>query len=1034
MYQISNATKRNKVNAALSAPSREFSNRISFGYYDTTQSKPYPFITQHTVCELAECSIEQSVCAGDKLTMGGACSSSLKATFTAREATVNGEDKTATTANFITSYSYKDKVAFVECGIKYDYDSTNDKDLYFYIPMGYYVIKEAESENDWQTVSITGYDYIGSVMDDQKNLFNLNSTDLSLAVYNLMDAQSVLRKIAENFGIKWWGRTDSLGYWWNKQQSSYSKRYLTSDEASTLQGLTWREALSRLCGLLGCAARIDTQGRLTAKFYDYPDQTYYRVNIPQNSQYQDGFKKLSENTFTISSITSNNNGGTSSDSTYTAGNGTGISFTNPLITNDDIDGILTGINAYSAQSGNYDLTVFQPCEVLWRGNPCVEAGDIVTVTYKSVDYRVFVAKQTIDLVGGLSMKITCPNADNEVRYDTGDWVTNQELASNISSVRSELAAATAAINGSQGGYIQINDTDDPPDGNPDEILITQVEGGATGNVVKLNQNGMLLGTNGIGGSFNVAITGSGINASVINSGIINADLIQSGSINASLIQSGVLNGELIQSGSITADKMDIGGLVDNDLPNFSFLSSGNRLSNWDTGFKLISNTPTVNFCYASDYGTEHSKAYYFKIVNTEAIKQQREYWADLLLHCPEGVIGDEYCFTFTPIWDGDDFEDTNEITVGLYVISDDNKTYNESRFAGLAVTTDENEQSVTATYNRVRVRRYTTPKKTLTIKADGVGKKHRIRFTLPQYGILEHEYFLISIDVKAHGKSTACYYGVKDLAIGKYVEGETVIAGKIKSYTEDTYIDLDEATLYLTEPLDIAAGNSEQRQNIQTYDYLKFTKTGENNDYGMFSQSGVELYDYASNGTKNGYLSFTDATSKGVAIVSTGSQGGNIVLGGSYSPYRVRSFDYNKYNREYDGGEFVSGNIYCEFYNGEFIMNCKSYFWGDAAFKNDATFDDSVTFNYYPTFNATATFNYGIKSDSIMVDYGNYTALLYQSGTIFLGNSNKDVQIDANSLATISKIQMGSYMLEAKSDGLYYGNNRLCFYAERNNP
>lgn len=205
--------------------------------------------------------------------------------------------------------------------------------------------------------------------------------------------------------------------------------------------------------------------------------------------------------FTISSVTSG-----SDDNVFTAGTGSGISFINPIITEDEITAIYGEISGYE----------FQPCECEWRGNPCVEVGDMAVVTdRKGKTYSVYIAAQELDLTGGLSSTVSCPAGDAEVSFDTVDERTRSALNKQRTTLQEAIIAASNAINGALGGYLKIGDSDG--DGNPDYMLITEnangeaVSGSATNGYIMFNKAGIGLSVDG-GKTYRTAITFNGINA------------------------------------------------------------------------------------------------------------------------------------------------------------------------------------------------------------------------------------------------------------------------------------------------------------------------------------------------------------------------------------------------------------------------------------------------------------------------------------------------------------------------------------------
>lgn len=130
-------------------------------------------------------------------------------------------------------------------------------------------------------------------------------------------------------------------------------------------------------------------------------------------------------------------------------------------------------------------------------------------------YTVYVAQQELDLSGGLQSTITSPNLDTtEMSFDSVSASVKLELSKVKNSMEAAIKAATDAINGANGGYYRILDLD--KDGNPDgwECFATD---GLRG--VKCTYGGIGCTTNG-GKTYTNAMTGAGINATAITTGII----------------------------------------------------------------------------------------------------------------------------------------------------------------------------------------------------------------------------------------------------------------------------------------------------------------------------------------------------------------------------------------------------------------------------------------------------------------------------------------------------------------------------------
>lgn len=481
MYNISNTATKSAVEAALAAQTRVFKHRISFG----SLSAAGVFTAQKTIDEgIISLHISQQMNGnGSGLVMGCCCAACADAEF----------------YNLDKTFVYEGKTLFVECGIQLEDGS------FYYIPLGYYKTEKPESDDDYYTVKIKCYDAVNAMTGKWQSSLSFPSAT----------AYDILFETASKYGV-------GIVIGSSIMRTKLRNRYVTAEEAAILGQYTDREVIGILAGLVGCNARINTVGKLAVGWYSGS------VSIPAELQWQNGFKKTQEAVFTISSVTSG-----SDDNVFTAGTGSGISFVNPIITEDEITAIYGEISDYE----------FQPCECEWRGNPCVEVGDKAVVTdRKGKTYSVYIAAQELDMTGGLSSTVSCPAGDAEVSFDTVDERTRSALNKQRTTLQEAIIAASNAINGALGGYLKIGDSDG--DGNPDYMLITEnangeaVSGSATNGYIMFNKAGIGLSVDG-GKTYRTAITFSGINADCINTGKLSADLIDTSKL---VISSGNVEG------------------------------------------------------------------------------------------------------------------------------------------------------------------------------------------------------------------------------------------------------------------------------------------------------------------------------------------------------------------------------------------------------------------------------------------------------------------------------------------------------------
>lgn len=577
MYYITDTTQRNSVYSALASRTREFRQRLSFGEWQvsgTSRSFAADITYEKGIIKLDIS--QQGNSDGSGLVMGCCCSSSCAAEFYNLDKTYNydgkimfvecgvkfpveityeaidggyyltsngklieatttyakvtnlipvfpndkfvytgrgeygaasvlwydsnknflsGEEYASGTDNHITTVTVEapENAAYVRFQ-SFDYDPeiifevSKANDSFYYIPCGYYKVESPETDDDWRTVSLTAYDDIDRMGEKWTSSLTYPST-----------AYLVLKEITDKYGIE-------LDFG-SGISTILRNREITEAEALTLTSYTEREVCGFIAGLAGANARMNSIGSMRVAWYT-EQPADYAVSIPANLQWQNGFKKTAESAFVINSVTSGID-----DAVFTAGTGTGITFANPIITEAEITAIYE----------KYGGMRFQPCTCEWRGNPCLECGDIVTVTDRnSVEYTVYIANQDIDLTGGLSMSVTCPGGDADISFDTVDERTRAALNRQYTELQQAIIEATNAINGALGGYYEILDNDS--DGNPDGWIIKETQDGSSG-IIRANKAGIGLSTDG-GVNYQTAITFSGINANCINTGKVKAKYIE----------------------------------------------------------------------------------------------------------------------------------------------------------------------------------------------------------------------------------------------------------------------------------------------------------------------------------------------------------------------------------------------------------------------------------------------------------------------------------------------------------------------------
>lgn len=412
--------------------------------------------------------LDEIVCSADTLTFGCACSNKL---------TVN-------LINAPTDIDYNNASFKSEVGLVYSDSSIDWK------PLGEFYVAEAESNNGYQNLKLTAYD--GFCKMTGNYIPTVPSPAMLQDVYN--DLKSQLR---EKCGITMVDAT-ILPY----------AVIIPNTE------MTFAQVVGYLAGCLGGFAHFNRNGALEIQTYE--DNL---VTITRDLQYMGGFTRYTDKPLTITSISSG-----TKDSPIVKGegaNGTSISFENPLMNQELIDDIFTVWNNVS----------YTPCQVKWRGDPAIQAGDMLTVIDKDGNsHTVLVMSQQIKIGGGCSATIECKgNSDTTSEFSTRFETTAQKIERYYTTLERAILDATNAITGNSGGYVVLNDTN--ADGKPDEILIMDMENISLATKVwRWNKSGLGYANNPAGnaylGPYRTAITSEGqINADFITVGKLKAELL-----------------------------------------------------------------------------------------------------------------------------------------------------------------------------------------------------------------------------------------------------------------------------------------------------------------------------------------------------------------------------------------------------------------------------------------------------------------------------------------------------------------------------
>lgn len=381
-----------------------------------------------------------------------------------------------------------------------------------WIPLGKFYITEAVSDDDFETTfTITAYDAFSkteSVYKPQISMPNNAAavlTDIaSQCGFPLGQIPATLSEItiSQEFSTLDANGTLSFPNGANVEGGALVIGDYVAASKEEINSYTCRQYIGYFAGLLGKNARFDRTGNLIFVWYNNSGHS-----IPRDLQYMSGCKRLTEYDYTVQSITSGSSG-----AEIVSGNGEGISFGNPFMTQTILDNIFSSIGKVT----------YTPLQVKWRGNPAIEVGDIVTVEDRGGKLcTTYVMEQTIRVSGGLYSEIKCyGDSDSAIAFSTSP--TTKKIQQAYTKLQAALAEATALLNGANGGVFKILDED--RDGINDGWIIHSAD---ERQFIKANLNGIGITRDG-GATYEQAMTVDGINASAIHTGEISAQRISVG--------------------------------------------------------------------------------------------------------------------------------------------------------------------------------------------------------------------------------------------------------------------------------------------------------------------------------------------------------------------------------------------------------------------------------------------------------------------------------------------------------------------------
>jgi hypothetical protein len=390
--------------------------------------------------------------------------------------------------NAPTDIDYENSIMKVEVGLLVE-----DRPItYEYVPLGVFYNPTPESNNNFKNLKLTALDGFSKITGNYNAA--VSSTTTLQALYDDIKGQ-----LYSEFGVV--------------LKERVCPNY-TITNFPYLENVTYIQAIGYLAGCLGGMARFDRFGELEIVWYeDFGEQ------IDLTMQFMNGFVRKTKNELIITSLATG-----TQDNPIVVGsgsNGTSLSFENPYITSAMANSIFSTV----------ENLIYTPSQINWRGNPAIQAGDIVNVLDKDgAEHTVLVMSQSLKIGGGLSDTIECKGTtETTTQFSNNFERTPQKIERMYKALEQAIINATNAITGNSGGYVELKDTNG--DGKPDEILILDTEDISTATKVwRWNKAGLGYAENAAGNAYNgpyrTAITADGqINAEFITTGTLSAEHI-----------------------------------------------------------------------------------------------------------------------------------------------------------------------------------------------------------------------------------------------------------------------------------------------------------------------------------------------------------------------------------------------------------------------------------------------------------------------------------------------------------------------------
>lgn len=204
-----------------------------------------------------------------------------------------------------------------------------------------------------------------------------------------------------------------------------------------------RTMLGYMAGLLGCNAVINRSGNLTLQKFE--NNNFAKISAEQ--QFMNGFEQLYESPLNVEYLTTgtepNNEG---NGGVITVGNGSyGFNFENPYITSSE-----QAQNILNMYKGIQII----PCRIKYRGNPCIDCGDIIQAEDRNGNNcNVLVLSQTLSVTGGFNSTIDC-SLKTDVKADFISTPSTKKLTQRFTDFERAYRDVISKLTGVSGGYVK----------------------------------------------------------------------------------------------------------------------------------------------------------------------------------------------------------------------------------------------------------------------------------------------------------------------------------------------------------------------------------------------------------------------------------------------------------------------------------------------------------------------------------------------------------------------------------------------------